>query len=210
MKLKPAKGAAVTDTLRQRKKASTRQGLLEAALHLFGEKGFARTSVDEIAAAADVSRSTFFRYFGSKEAVLFGATDEAGELFIGFLRARPQKEGPFEAFEEALVQLAKVREEHDGREASRLLNELFLRDPSLRLRRVMETDRWAVTVAETLANRAGRSTPSTEDRMTTYICTVIAEEIGRAWREVDNDAPVVESVRAGFARAREIVTSARG
>ena len=45
--------------------------------------------------------------------------------------------------------------------------------------------------------------------MTTYICMAIAEEIGRAWREVDNDAPGVESVRAGFARAREIVTNAQ-
>lgn len=200
---------ATSAGLRQRKKTSTRQALLDAALRLFDEKGFAGTSVDEIAAAADVSRSTFFRYFGSKESVLFGASDEAGQLFIDLLEARPPKEGHFEAFEEALVQLAEARGGTSGKEASRLLNELFRLDPSLRLRRVMETDRWASAIAETLAERAGRSAPSTEDRLATLICTAVAEEVGDAWREIEGDTPVVESVRAGFARARDIVSGGR-
>ena len=108
MTLEAERGAR-TVGLRQRKKASTRQALLDAALRLFDEKGFAGTSVDEIAAAADVSRSTFFRYFGSKESVLFGASDEAGQLFIDLLEARPSTEGHFQAFEGALVQLAEAR-----------------------------------------------------------------------------------------------------
>jgi AcrR family transcriptional regulator len=195
--------------LRQRKKATTRQALLDAALRLFDEKGFAGTSVDEIAGAADVSRSTFFRYFGSKEAVLFGASDEAGHLFIDLLEARPSEEGPFDAFEGALVQLAQARAPTSGKEASRLLNDLFLRDPTLRLRRVMETDRWASAIAETLAKRAGRTIPSTEDRMATHICLAVAEEVGRAWREIEGDTPVQESVRVGFARARDIVSERR-
>jgi AcrR family transcriptional regulator len=55
---------------RERKKLETRQSLMEAALQLFGERGYEATTVEDITSAADVAKGTFFNYFETKEAIL--------------------------------------------------------------------------------------------------------------------------------------------
>lgn len=68
-------------SLRERKKAETRQAILAAACELFRCRGFDATSLDEIAARANVSRSTLFNYFPGKDALLAEiAADEMASL----------------------------------------------------------------------------------------------------------------------------------
>ena len=88
---------------RERKKLQTRAALEAAALRLFEERGYERTTVEDIADAADVAVRTFFRYFSSKRHILFGDVghDIAGRL-RATLAARPAGEAPVDAIRNAM------------------------------------------------------------------------------------------------------------
>jgi AcrR family transcriptional regulator len=83
--------------LRERKKAQTRAAIEEAAFRLFDERGYAATTVADIAAAADIAPRTFFAYFPSKEAVVFAQADQQLEALAATLGDRPEGETTFEA-----------------------------------------------------------------------------------------------------------------
>lgn len=74
--------------LRERKKAKTRAAIQEHALRLFGTQGYQQTTVEQIAAAAEVSPSTFFRYFGSKEETV--TFDRLDPVLLASFERQPQ------------------------------------------------------------------------------------------------------------------------
>src|ERR1700722_7152467 len=77
--------------LRERKKARTRAALREHALRLFGEQGYHATTVEQIAAAAEVSPSTFFRYFPTKEDLVL--QDDMDPLLAEAIEHQPPELG---------------------------------------------------------------------------------------------------------------------
>ena len=81
--------------LRERHTARTRDAIVSAAFELFEERGIQGTTVDEISARADIAPRTFFRYFPTKEAVLFARAADDRQRIAAALGARPTTEHPF-------------------------------------------------------------------------------------------------------------------
>jgi AcrR family transcriptional regulator len=127
-----ALAAGAPTSLRQRKRARTRAALIAAALELFERQGYEATTIDEIAAVADVSPRTFFRYFATKEEVALG--DDLGNELIGLIAARPAEEPMLESVRRVISDgLALISEDDRAALLARL--RIVYRTPSLRARR---------------------------------------------------------------------------
>ncbi|WP_438488858.1 TetR/AcrR family transcriptional regulator [Streptomyces sp. S186] len=88
---------------RARKKARTRQALADAALRLFTERGFDEVGVREVAEAADVSLSTLFKHFPSKEALVFDLDADLEGALVAAVRDRAPDQSPLHALRDHLV-----------------------------------------------------------------------------------------------------------
>jgi AcrR family transcriptional regulator len=89
-------------SLRDRKRARTRQVLVEVATELFERNGYEETTVAEIAAAAEIGTRTFFGYFASKEELLFPEADVRVQATIKAIASRGPGEGPADVLLRAL------------------------------------------------------------------------------------------------------------
>lgn len=142
-----------TGSLRARKKAATESALNEAALSLFVEKGYDHTTIEEIVHEADVSRRTFFRYFGSKEEVIFKDARADLETLRRLVQERPPGERDLLALKHAVVGFVKYLEARDA--PVLMFVNVIANSPSLSARGAELQGRWTTSLAEALAERAG-------------------------------------------------------
>ena len=142
-------------SLRERKKAKTRSAIQRHALRLFRTQGYGETTVEQIAEAAEVSPSTFFRYFPTKEdVVLYDDLDPAG---IAAIQAQPADVPPLTAVRNALhTVFDQLANEERAQVEDRL--QLFRTVPEVRARLLDQFASDLQVIADVLAERVGRPT----------------------------------------------------
>jgi len=140
--------------LRERKKARTRTAIRQHALRLFHEQGYQATTVEQIAAAAEVSPSTFFRYFPTKEDVVL--RDDLDVRLLAAFSHQPPDLAPVSAIRAAAKE-ALESFDTDDMALLRETTELTLAVPEVRSRATDELVRAVEVIAEAIALRVGRS-----------------------------------------------------
>ncbi|TDD87002.1 TetR family transcriptional regulator [Actinomadura darangshiensis] len=132
-------------------KPDARGRLEQAALDLYGERGFEKTTVAEIAARAGVTERTYFRHFADKREVLFGGSGELRDMLTGAVADAPASTPPLEATADALETISAVFRGNLDR--TRRRQAIINANPELREREVIKMAAFATALAETLRQR---------------------------------------------------------
>ncbi len=134
--------------------STTHDAVALTALHLFAEHGFEETTVDDIAAASGISRRTIFRYYASKNDMVWGDFD----WVLDRLRAELAATGPDEPIMEAMARavIASNRYEDDQLPELRIRLTLISTVPALQAHSMLRYADWRRVVAEFIAQRLGQ------------------------------------------------------
>ena len=144
------------DTLRERTRRAVQGELIDAAQRLFAEHGFEAVTVDQIAAAAGMSKRSFFRYFTGKDEVILGKVARQGEEFARALAARPSDEPVWTALRRMFDWAVEYGSDPAvGRHAAEM-DRLIQSSPTLRAGYLQRMEHAQTQVVEELLRREGQ------------------------------------------------------
>jgi AcrR family transcriptional regulator len=186
----------------------TRQAVLaeitQTAMTLFLERGFEATTIDDIAAAAGISRRSFFRYFGTKEDIVLGDLTAQGELIREELEARPAVEDAWTALLNALAAAPRLgQDEPTMLKVSKMLYET----PSLRARSIEKHFHWQALFTPEIRRRLGTAPGDDHDLRADAIvaCVLTCLDVaGEAWTRGDGRGSLPDLVLAAVAAVRGV------
>lgn len=162
-----------TSSLRERTRAAMREEVSAVAFRLFAEQGFDKTTVEQIAAEAGLSRTTFFRYFGTKEELILGKMAEFGHEVAAALAARPAGEQPWQALRRSFDVIAESP--GGDPEASLDLMRLLVDACALMTRRWEKTEGWQSLLVPEITHRlVADGKPDPELRARALVASAIA------------------------------------
>ncbi|MEA2827611.1 MAG: hypothetical protein QOG43_2050 [Actinomycetota bacterium] len=190
--------------LRERKKEKTRQALIRSASRQFAKKGFEGVTVEDIAGACDVSPRTFFRYFGSKEDVLFADADAQRAHLMDVLAAQAPDVPPIRALRAAVLEVAADYESQ--REAILLRHRIVMATPSLTSRVAERHHCWeSAVIAELRRSGRGAGMPELTLRLSVAATTTALRVATELWVEGDGEgdlrallASALDTLRTGL------------
>ncbi len=178
-------------SMNDRKQQAAQLEIRRCAFELFLKSGYAKTTVDEIAEAAGISRRTFFRYFDTKEDVVIVALHLGGETLEELLRNRPRDEGPCISTQKALADLL-VHFQTTSDRTWEILN-LIQTNPKLRARFLLEREGWSSRIQSVLVERG---TPELRAALIAHIAGGVLTHVYELWhadRNLDPGAAVDEA-----------------
>jgi AcrR family transcriptional regulator len=183
--------------LRERTRRAVRAEVARLGLALFVERGYERTTADDIAAAAGLSTRSFFRYFPTKEDVVFGDVSDVADQVAEAVRARSADEPPWTALH------AVLRDWQDAIHAAQLdpaRQRLIETTPLLRARLHRTRDELRDRIATALRDRPGADLdPFTADLLTTTAAAAL-DAVDREWLRTDGTADRTALLDAAFTR----------
>ena len=187
----PGAGQDRPDGLRERKKAKTRAAIRQHALRLFRENGYQRTTVEQIAAAAEVSPSTFFRYYPTKEDVVL--QDDMDTRMIEALERQPAGLSPLSAVRAAVRDAFASYTEADL-EVIAETTLLSMTVPEIRARATDEFTRTIGVIGEALAKRAGRPADDLAVRTAAGAIIGVMMSLTMPWEGWASDMQTIEDL----------------
>lgn len=183
--------------LRERKKRATRRALQRAALELVAEHGMDEVTVEQIAAAADVSPRTFFNYFPSKEEALAATDPEVLEETIATFLARPASESPLQALR--AVSLERAAQMQIDTEFWRLRSKVVKAYPELGARLVGASIAADFRMAQAVAERMGVDPRIDPRPMLLAGATTVAKRTAMGlWLASDQQRDLVDTLTACY------------
>lgn len=185
--------------LRGRKRAQTRARIQAEAMRLFLARGFEATTLDDIAAAADVSRRSLFHYFASKEEIVFSTKADFPTLVTEAIGRRPAEEPLLEMVENALLELAARHLSEPARDLARLIHDT----PALSAGDQAKYEKLERILAGALADRKGRPETDIDCRVTAATAIGILKLSTQAWLTGSDGGPDTFG-KAAFAALRRL------
>lgn len=168
--------------LRERKKLKTRVAIREATYRLITDQGYEATTVEQIAAAAEVSPSTVFRYFPTKEDIVL--TDQFDPAMEAAIRDRPADEPPLDSLRAVLRQAVEAILADQPEELLQR-SKLMLEIPAVRARMTETMTETSLLLSRAVADRTGRDEGDLEVRVFTASVMAALREVTIYWAEHD-------------------------
>lgn len=177
--------------------AADRSTVAAVALDLFTRDGFDATTVDAIAAQAGISRRSFFRYFESKNDVVWGDFDALLAGMDGWLASVGDDVPVLDALADAVVRFNALPP--DAVPAHRQRMSLILRVPALQAHSTLRYAAWRDVVARFVARRLGHAVTDLLPQLVGYLTLGAAVAAYEQWL-ADDDADLATLLTAAFAR----------
>jgi AcrR family transcriptional regulator len=169
-------------------------------MELYGERGFDRTTVADIAERAGLTERTFFRYFTDKREVLFSGARQLEELLVGEVLRAPEAAAPIDVVTAAFEATSSMFEER--REFARLRQSLIMAHPELKERELIKLVSLGSAMGEALRKRGASATASTLAAETGVSIFKMAFE---RWLEDPKKRDLVHHIRASRRALRAIL-----